>query len=139
LGIEEGEKMITIYGNLYSSKNSKRIAFNRKTKKSFIIKSEASLGSEKHIQLQLQSLKSAWLKMVGKNPSYPLAVSFKIYRKTKQRFDYVNIVQQIFDLMVKAGYLPDDSANYLIPVFAPYSVDSKNPRVEIRIVVPVVQ
>lgn len=128
--------MIIIIGNLYSSKNHKRIVFNSRTKKPFLIKAKKTLEAEDGLLIQLQSKKSAWLKMVGKEPSYPLAVSFKIYRQTKQRFDYVNLVQSICDLMIKAGYLPDDSADYFIPVFSPYEVDKKNPRVEIRIVQP---
>jgi hypothetical protein len=35
---------------------------------------------------------------------------------------------------VKAGYLPDDSAEYIIPVFEQYEVDKDNPRTVIRIV-----
>ena len=63
----------------------------------------------------------------------PLKVVFKIYRKTHRKFDYVNIIQGLQDLMVKCGWLPDDNADEIIPVFQPYDVDKNDPRVEIFI------
>jgi len=68
------------------------------------------------------------------NGEYPLRVSFKIYRETKRRFDYTNIIQGLLDAMVKADYLPDDSAEFIIPVFEKYEVDKNNPRTIISIV-----
>ena len=64
---------------------------------------------------------------------YPLKVHLFIYRKTKRRFDYVNLVQNLFDCMQMAEWLPDDDADHLIPVFDGYSVDKGNPRVEISV------
>ena len=129
---------ITIYGELYSSKNSKRIVWNPKTKKPFLTKSVKALSSEKDLQVQLQANRAKWLKMVGENPSYPIAVLFKIYRRTHGRFDYCNVTMLLHDMMVKCGYMPDDSAKYFIPVFAPYEVDKQSPRVEMRIINPFV-
>lgn len=126
--------MITIFGELYSSKNSKRIVWNAKTRKPFLTKSVKSLSSEKDLQVQLQANKAKWVKMVGENPSYPIVALFKIYRKTHARFDYTNVTALIFDVMVKCGYMEDDSAKYFIPVFAPYEVDKRNPRVEIEVI-----
>lgn len=127
--------MITIFGTLYSSKNSKQIFRNRKTGKSFIAKSNSSMKSEDGLLLQLKSNISRWRGMVMMKAinGGPLRVQFKIYRKTMQRFDYVNIIQSLSDQMVKAGYLPDDSADYFIPVFEPYEIDKHNPRTEIKI------
>lgn len=68
-----------------------------------------------------------------KNASKPLKISFKIYRKTHRRFDYINIIQGLCDEMVRAGWLEDDDADNLIPVFEPYEVDKNNPRVEITV------
>ena len=60
---------------------------------------------------------------------WPIKLRIKIYRKTKREFDYNNIIQGLQDMLVEAGYLPDDSAKYLIPYFEPFEVDPKNPRV----------
>ena len=49
-------------------------------------------------------------------------------RKTKRDFDYNNIIQGLQDMMVKAGYLPDDNANYITPHFEDYEVDKRSPR-----------
>ena len=125
--------MITIQGELYSSKNSREIKFNRKTKKMFVGKSDVSYNNEKDLLQILPLYRQKFLSMLeGKEKPY--RIGFKIYRKTKRRFDYINIVQNIFDCMVKSGWLEDDDANNVIPFFEPYEVDPKNPRVDIFII-----
>jgi Holliday junction resolvase RusA-like endonuclease len=120
--------MITILGNLYSTKNHTVIARRRGTGKPFVMKSYPAKKQEIDLLWQLKGQLVEWKKMMeGKR--YPLEVTLKIYRATAQRFDYVNIVQGLFDAMVKAGYFPDDNADYLIPRFLPYEVDKSNPRI----------
>lgn len=122
--------MITIYGELYSSKNSKRIVkFGNRLA---LIASSQYLKSVKPIEQQLVLNKKNWFGMID-GEQKPLKICFKIYRKTHRRFDYVNIIQGLQDLMVKCGWLPDDNADEIIPVFKPYEVDKNNPRVEIYI------
>jgi hypothetical protein len=124
--------VITIYGQLYSLKNSKRIAFNRKTKRPILIKSKSAMAADDGLALQLQSKLGTWNDMTT-GLQFPYYVTLTIYRQTKAKFDYINIAQQLFDSMVKACYLPDDSMEYLIPVFNPYQVDKENPRCEISV------
>ena len=123
--------MITILGELYSSKNSKRIV--RFGNKMALISSKAYLSSVKPIEQQLVLNRYKWLKEKENSPK-PLKVAFKIYRKTHRRFDYVNIIQGLQDLMVKCKWLEDDNADEILPVFIPYEVDKHNPRVEITII-----
>ena len=124
------EDKITIYGELYSSKNSKRIV--RFGNRPAIIPSKQYMASVKPIEQQLVLNRGKWLRMID-GLSKPLKIFFKIYRKTHRKFDYVNIIQGIQDLMVKCLWLPDDNADELIPVFEEYEVDKNNPRVEIFI------
>lgn len=119
--------MIVIKGQLRSSKNSKRIFVNRKTGKPFIAKSKLSAEAQAGIVLQLNAQRKEWARMFN-GKSFPLRVCFKIYRESRRRFDYVNVVQQVLDLMVRHGYLLDDDADHVIPVFEPYEVDKNNPR-----------
>jgi Holliday junction resolvase RusA-like endonuclease len=128
---------LTIQGQCYSKKNNKRILKNFKTDKMFIASSEQYLKSKDSFLWQLAdaSNKREWQAMLKANNGLkPLKLEFTFYQKTKQRFDYCNIVQGIQDLLVEAGYLEDDNANEVLPVFAPYQVDKNNPRVEIRLV-----
>lgn len=119
---------ITIYGELYSSKNSKRIVkFGNRLA---LIASEQYLNSVKPIEQQLVLNRGKWLSEVKDLPK-PLEVSFKIYRKTHRKFDYLNIFQGLADMMVKCGWMPDDNADEFLPVFLGYEVDKNNPRVEI--------
>ena len=122
--------MITIYGELYSSKNSKRIV--KFGNKMALIASKQYMASVKPIEQQLVLNRGKWLRM-AEGYEKPLKIVFKIYRKTHRKFDYVNIIQGLQDLMVKCGWLPDDNADEIIPVFEPYDVDKDNPRVEIFI------
>lgn len=126
--IKEGN-VITIYGELYSTKNSKRIL--RAGNRLFIAKSAVSKAHDKQIEQQLVIYRKKWESLCA-GKKYPLKVIFKIYRKTKRRFDYINIIQGVCDCMVRCGWLPDDDADHIIPCFEPYEVDSKNPRCEIR-------
>ena len=86
--------------------------------------------AEKSINQQLVLNKTKWLRMID-GYSKPLNVVFKLYRQTHRRFDWINILQQLQDCMVKCGWLPDDNADELLPVFDGYEVDPKNPRTEI--------
>lgn len=122
--------MITIKGELYSSKNSKQIV--KRGNKNILIPSKAYTSHTKPLQLQLALFKSKWLEEI-KHACKPFKVGFKIYRKTHRRFDYINIIQGLADEMVRAGWLEDDNADNLIPVFEPYEVDKQNPRVEITV------
>lgn len=121
---------VTIYGELYSSKNSKRIV--RFGNRPALIASKQYMASVKPIEEQLVLNRGKWLREIGPRPR-PLKIFFKVYRKTKRRFDYLNIFQGLCDLMVKCGWLDDDNADELIPVFEPYEVDKNNPRVEISV------
>ena len=124
--------MIELPIELYSSKNSKQVFKNKRTQKHFIGKSEKSIESQKDLLKILPLYRRQFIKML-KGKEKPYHISFKIYRKTKGRFDYVNIIQLLLDCMVKDNWLDDDNANEIIPVFEPYEVDKKNPRVIIGV------
>jgi len=121
---------ITIYGELYSSKNSKRIV--RFGDRMALIASKQYMASVKPIEQQLVLNRAKWLREIEPLPR-PLKIVFKVYRKTKRKFDYLNIFQGLCDLMVKCGWIEDDNADELIPCFEPYEVDKDNPRVEISV------
>lgn len=65
---------------------------------------------------------------------YPLKVGLRFVRDSKRRFDYINAAQVVQDMMVEHGWLPDDNADYLVPVFLPYEYDKTNPGVYIELV-----
>lgn len=119
---------ITLYGELYSKKNSKRV-FSRYGK-TVVLPSKVYEKSKPDFLWQLKDAKNKkiWENLMAKT-KYPICLNIKIYRKTKRKFDYNNIIQGLQDILVEADYLPDDDADHLIPFFEPYDVDSKNPRV----------
>lgn len=64
---------------------------------------------------------------------YPLYVEFTFIRGSKHRFDYCNAAQTCEDLMVANGWIEDDAADYIIPVFKLYEYDKNRPGVRIKL------
>jgi Holliday junction resolvase RusA-like endonuclease len=124
--------IFTIYGELYSSKNSRQIFLNKYTGRRYIAKSTVAKTDEIELCNKLLNIKQSF-KTAARLKIKPLHIKFKIYRRTRCRFDYINIIQNLCDCMVKTGLLEDDNANELLPVFEPYSVDPLKPRVEMEI------
>lgn len=122
---------ITLPIELHSSKNSKQIV-TLKTGKKMLINSIYARRQEKILDVLLPANKRIWEKM-KEGKTYPLRVGFFIYRQTKRRWDFINIIQGLADCMTRYGYWPDDNVEYFIPVFLGWAVDKKNPRVEMTI------
>lgn len=122
---------ITIPIELYSSKNSRQI-FRTNAGRPFIAKSDASKRNEADICFLLNIYREKWICLCS-GKKYPLKLHIFIYRKTKRRFDYINIFQNFADCMQKCDWIPDDDANHLQPIFDGYAVDKQNPRVELWI------
>jgi Holliday junction resolvase RusA-like endonuclease len=116
----------TIHGNTPSSKNS-RVWTGRY--------SIASAATRKWKAATEQEFKdqAKQFRKESKGLTKPLYVEFKFYRKSRHKFDLINIAQAVQDAMVNYDWIDDDNADELIPVFAIYQYDNKNPRVEIKI------
>jgi hypothetical protein len=100
--------MVFIKGNFPSFKNSKQ-----RTSKGFMIMS-------KTVQKYLKEFEHQW-EVVPKDfqdlqsEDFPITVGFHFVRGTRHRWDFHNMVQGCSDLMVKHGWIPDDSMDYFIP------------------------
>lgn len=117
--------MITLHGEIHSSKNSRRI-LRAGNGRPFVAKSAAAKADEETLYWQLAEQHETWRWMLV-DALWPVRVVFQFRRQSKRRFDYVNLAQGILDAMVKASYLPDDCADYVIPVFVPYQLDRSDP------------
>lgn len=108
---------------------------NRATGKRFVGKSRQATKGDRLLSVQLADRKNRqlWEQMTHSH-QLPLVLAFYIVRRTRARFDYTNILQGLLDAMVRAGYLEDDSADDLIPLVLPYSVEPQRPRVEISVI-----
>jgi hypothetical protein len=70
---------------------------------------------------------------IAREPIYPISVYFKFVRNSKHKFDYINPLQTVLDLMVRYNWIPDDNADIILPIFEPYEYNKKNPGVYITI------
>lgn len=122
--------MITIYGNVPSSKNSKQLFKNKNTGKLFVAKSSLCLNYIKNTELQWIANKRSFDIMFA-NKKKPLKIKLKFFRDSKRKADYINLAQLPLDLMVKHKWIPDDNYTEIIPIFLPIEIDTKNPRLEI--------
>lgn len=125
------EQSIILYINLLSTKNARQ--FRRlKDGRTFLTKRYAVQKFEKQLDKLLEAHKLTWMEMI-KDKTYPLKVGFFVYRKTRGRWDWQNIIQGLADGMTRAGYIEDDSAFYFTPVYLGWDIDKEHPRVEIRV------
>ena len=111
--------MIFIPGNTPSSKNSKRWTGR------FLINSKVVMKYKKAVEYDFLKNKATFKRMLeGKEKPYK--IQFKFVRDSKRRFDLINACQLPLDLMVEYGWIDDDNADEVIPVFDYYEYDKKN-------------
>lgn len=63
----------------------------------------------------------------------PFKLGITFVRNSRHKFDYVNPCQTILDEMVRYGWIEDDNADVVIPVFFPYKYDKEHPGVYLEI------
>jgi hypothetical protein len=120
-GILPGNR-IFIVGNVPSLKNSKQIV-RTKTGLPFITSSK--LCKKYTIATKMQFVNNVgkfYNLIVGPKP---LRIKFYFIRKDKRKFDYINVVQILLDLMIKYEYIADDNMDEVIPVFTGYHVSKE--------------
>ncbi|AKC96132.1 crossover junction endodeoxyribonuclease RusA [Sneathia vaginalis] len=112
------EDYIYIRGNVPSSKNSKQ--WTGKT----LIMSETVRKYNKNYGYQYDDPENIkkFKKMI-EHEIKPLKIGFYFIRDSRRKFDYVNIAQYPLDMMVKNGWIDDDNAEEVIPIFLGYKVD----------------
>lgn len=129
---------IVLSGETPSKKNSKNIIVNNGRR---IITSSAFFKQWEKVainELWMYKQNRDIMKFFGEC-RYPLIMVFEFVRKTRRRFDYINMMQGPLDIMVGLQLIPDDSADYVMPVPGGYYVDPEHPRVIINIFSKVMQ
>ena len=97
--------------NVPSKKNSKIITKNRR-----IISSKLTRDHEEWIIPLIKDNSTEWLKMIN-NKEYPYKVGFYFYRDSRRKWDFVNIIQTIADVMQEHDYIKDDDTKHFIPIY----------------------
>lgn len=117
---------IFIRGNVPSSKNSKS-SFNGR-----VVHSKLTIEYRKNTSFTYSCLAEKFKSML-KGKEKPYRIGIRIVRDSKRRFDYHNICQLPLDLMQEFGWIGDDCADEVIPVFLPYSIDKESPGIYISV------
>jgi len=117
---------IFIAGNVPSSKNGKRWTGK------YLIHSKTTMNYIKDSKQEWVENKEKFLELI-KEKKPPYEVSFKFFRKSRRKFDYINPAQTVQDLMVKYEWIEDDNCEFIKPSFEDYVYDKENPGVEIKV------
>ena len=112
--------------NVPSSKNGRRWTGK------YFISSKTVMNYRKNTKDHYAKHAKAFRKEFEKYQT-PVKIGFTFVRGSRHKFDYINPAQTVQDDMVKAGWIEDDNADFIIPVFEHYSYDKKNPGVYIEI------
>jgi hypothetical protein len=123
--------MIFIPLNVPSSKNNKVWTGSR------LIWSKRALLYKKATEKIFLENRDSFINMILEKEK-PYLVGFHFVRNSKHKWDFVNMVQTIQDLMVLYNYLEDDNVDNMLPVPMVlnnlyYTYDKDNPGVYIKI------
>jgi Holliday junction resolvase RusA-like endonuclease len=139
----EGTIKFTLLGNTPSKKNSQSLVpaqkgkNGKKGRRGGIFSNKAygkwytlNFGVRKAV-----SRRQEWedLRKVMDSWGKPFLMSMKFFRKSKHKFDYINLAQSVQDALVKAKIIEDDNCQVLCPLFEGYEIDKENPRCEVTI------
>lgn len=119
---------IFIPTNVPSSKNSRRWTGK------YFIGSKQTMRYYKETKGYWLQYKNDFKSMVKDlDTKKPYKIVFKFVRKSRHKFDYLNPAQTVQDQMVKYGWITDDNANEMIPVFEEYEYNKDKPGVYIYV------
>jgi hypothetical protein len=115
-----------IPGNVPSSKNGRRWTGK------YFIASKTVVNYRKNAKAYYMQHAAAFKAELAKH-QLPVEIGFTFIRGTKHKFDYINPAQTVQDDMVTHGWIEDDNADNIKPVFINYKYDKNNPGVIIEI------
>ena len=113
--------------NVPSSKNGRRWTGK------YFISSKTVMTYRKNTKSTYAKYAKAFRKEFDKYET-PVKIGFTFIRGTRHKFDYINPTQTVQDDMVKNGWIEDDNAEFIIPVFERYKYDKNKPGVIIEII-----
>lgn len=116
-----------IPGNVPSSKNGKRWTGKH------LISSKAVMKYRSATKNIFSEYKHEFIKEIAKYKK-PVVIAFTYFRGSQHKFDYINPCETTQDDMVYNGWIEDDNANIILPMFKKYVYDSENPGVLIEII-----
>jgi len=117
---------ITILLQPITKKNSQRIIYNPKLKRSMIIPSKQYKEYEKS--------SGAFFRGVKGGIDYPVNVKATYYMPTRRRVDLTNLHEALHDILVHYGVLEDDNCRVIVSTDGSrVKYDKHNPRTEIVI------
>jgi hypothetical protein len=115
-----------IPGNVPSSKNGRRWTGK------YFIASKTVVNYRKYSKKYYLEYAEKFKAELAKH-DLPIEIGLTFIRGTRHKFDYINPAQTVQDDMVTYGWIPDDNADLIKPVFFDYQYNKTKPGVIIEI------
>ena len=80
-----------------------------------------------------------WIKKQGYGPwpgDFPIEIKFFLFRADRRKWDWDNVFCGSLDILQQTKIIPDDDALHVMPIPAGWTIDRKNPRVELLLCKP---
>lgn len=117
---------IILQGQVPAQKNNKRVVYNRRTGKPFIISDAKVKNWQAKGFVQLKSVSP----VVG-----AVEIEMVFYNKDKRKRDIDNMLTSVLDLLKNSGIIEDDNCFIVQKLSARFGgVDKINPRAEVSII-----
>lgn len=129
------KNVIFIPGNVPSSKNSKQII--NVGGSSRLIWSKVAREYKKKSKSYFDLYRDPFIQLTEKLDK-PYRIGFHFIRDSRRKYDWVNPVQTMLDLMVDNGWIEDDNVDIIFPFPSKYygqytTYDKRRPGVRIKI------
>ena len=99
----------------------------------YFVASENTQKWRKWTKLQWEIQKESFLEAL-KSVQKPYKIEFTFIRKSRHKFDYINLCQTIQDEMKFHKWIAEDDADEIKPYFGDYIYDKHNPGCLIKII-----
>ena len=87
----------------------------KEDKKPLLINSKTVEKYKKKTKLDWLEQKDAF-RYLSEGMPLPMIIGFHFVRGTRHKYDWINILQLVQDLMVEYGWIEDDNIDFLIPI-----------------------
>lgn len=120
------EMKLEVIGTYYIGGNTPSSKNNRVWTGMYFVASKNTQQWRKKSKREWEDQRLHFMDLIFDLPR-PLYIGMYFIRKSKHRFDYINLAQTVQDEMQYQGWIEEDDADSFKPYFRDYSYNKENP------------